>query len=77
LTIFSKNIAAVKFRGRLSAQSGECERAAKDISLKMETYVCTMKAKIPLRKANFPVLANLSFHRSPFEKEIYVYIFLG
>jgi len=50
------------------------QRAAKDISLKMETYVCTTKAKIPPRKAIFPVLANLSFHRSLFEKEIYIYI---
>jgi len=37
------------------------ERAAKDISLKMETELCTTKAKIPPRKAIFPVLANLSF----------------
>ena len=49
------------------------QRAAKDISLKMETEVCTAKAKIPPQKANIPVVENLSYHRSLFEKEIYIY----
>jgi len=50
-----------------------CERAAKDILLKMETSVCTAKAKIPPKKDKIPVLENLNFHRSLFEQEIYIY----
>ena len=38
-----------------------CQRAAKDISLKIENELCTTKAKIPPRKAIFPVLAILIF----------------
>ena len=60
--------------------SSTFQRAAKDRWLKMETQLCTTKAKIPLSKAFFPVLANLSFHKSLLEKEIhckrYTYIYL-
>ena len=51
-----------------------CQRAERGNSLKMETQLCTTKAKTPPRKAIFPVLANLSFYRSLFEKEICIYI---
>jgi len=35
---------------------------------------CTTKAKLTLKRAEFPVLENLSFRRSFLEKEIYIYI---
>jgi len=36
-----------------------CERAAKDISLKLETQVCTTNPDIPPRKAEFPIPTKL------------------
>jgi len=39
------------------------QRAAKDISLKLETQVCTTKAEIPPRKPDFPKATKLRFGR--------------
>ena len=58
--------------GVLIGQTRLVQRAAKDISLKIETWLCTTTTKILPRNAIFPVLANLDFHKSIFEKEGYI-----
>jgi len=47
------------------------ERAAKDISLKLETQDCTTNPEIPPRKAEFPIFYKLRITGLFLEKETY------
>ena len=46
-------------RYHLAIKGWDCERAAKDISLKLETQLCTTHPEVPPRKAEFPIPTKL------------------
>jgi len=56
---------------RETARVRGCERAAKDISLRLETQDCTTNPEIPPRKAEFPIFYNLRITGLFFQKETY------
>jgi len=53
---------------------GSSQRAAKEISLKLETQVCTTNPQIPPRKAEFPIFYKLRITGLFLEKETYTRI---
>jgi len=58
-TLFVSPVGGEGERERQREREGDRERAAKDISLKLETQVCTTNPEVPPRKAEFPFSTKL------------------